>query len=198
MELAADHSLANHPGDPAEQGVAPLVHARLFPRLAARETRFCRAGRREPPEQANEEVRMASTATTVREAMTASPRAVQVSTSAVEAAQLMASENVGSLPVVEGNRLVGMVTDRDLVLQVLAKERTASTTTVGEICSRDPVTVRADEPLDDALGRMAKQRVRRVPVVDGEELVGIVSQADVARVADAQATGQLVEEISQK
>ncbi len=141
---------------------------------------------------------MASTATTVREAMTASPRAVQVSTSAVEAAQLMASENVGSLPVVEGNRLVGMVTDRDLVLQVLAKERTASTTTVGEICSRDPVTVRADEPLDDALGRMAKQRVRRVPVVDGEELVGIVSQADVARVADAQATGQLVEEISQK
>ena len=141
---------------------------------------------------------MASTATTVREAMTASPRAVQVSTSAVEAAQLMASENVGSLPVVEGNRLVGMVTDRDLVLEVLAKERDASTTTVGEICSRDPVTVRADEPLDDALGRMAKHQVRRVPVVEGEELVGIVSQADVARVADAQATGQLVEEISQK
>lgn len=140
---------------------------------------------------------MASTATTVREAMTASPRAVQVSTSAVEAAQLMASENVGSLPVVESNRLVGMVTDRDLVLEVLAKERDASTTRVGEICSRDPVTVRADEPLDDALGRMAKQQVRRVPVVEGEELVGIVSQADVARVAEAQATGQLVEEISQ-
>ena len=140
---------------------------------------------------------MASTATTVREAMTASPRAVQVSTSTVEAAQLMASENVGSLPVVEGNRLVGMVTDRDLVLEVVAKERDPATTTVGEICSRNPVTVRAEEPLDDALQRMAKEQVRRVPVVEGEELVGIVSQADVARLADSQATGELVEEISQ-
>lgn len=140
---------------------------------------------------------MASTATTVREAMTASPRAVQVSTSAVEAARLMASEDVGSLPVVEGNRLVGMVTDRDLVFQVLANERDPATATVGEICSREPVTVRAHEPLDDALRRMAKEQVRRVPVVEGDELVGIVSQADVARVADSQATGQMVEEISQ-
>jgi CBS domain-containing protein len=141
---------------------------------------------------------MASTANTVGEAMTTSPRAVQVSTSALEAAQLMASEDVGSLPVVEGNRLVGIVTDRDLVLQVLAKERDSSTTTVGEICSRDPVTVRADEPLDDALERMAKEQVRRLPVVDGDALVGIVSQADVARVADSQSTGEMVEEISQR
>jgi CBS domain-containing protein len=139
---------------------------------------------------------MSKTAATVNEAMTASPRAVQGNTSVVEAAQLMASEDVGSLPVVEGSRLVGIVTDRDLVLHVLAERRDPESVTVSEVCSSNPVVAHPDESLDEALKRMAKEQVRRLPVVDGADLVGILAQADVARTAEAESTGTLVEEIS--
>jgi CBS domain-containing protein len=135
---------------------------------------------------------------TVQQVMTSSPRSIESGQPAIEAARMMMNENVGSLPVVHGQELVGMVTDRDLVLQVMAKDLDPNTVAVSEVCTEDPVVATPDEPLDAALGRMAAQQVRRLPVVDGSKLVGILAQADVARTADAKSTGQLVEEISEK
>lgn len=135
---------------------------------------------------------------TVREAMTSPPHSIQSRGSVVEAARTMAAENVGSLPVVEGENLVGMVTDRDLVMQVLAKDLDPSKVVVSEVCSENPVVASPDEPLDQALQRMAEQQVRRLPVVADGRLVGILAQADVARTAKAASTGQMVEQISQE
>jgi CBS domain-containing protein len=134
---------------------------------------------------------------TVQQVMTSSPRSIDSGQPAIEAARIMMNENVGSLPVVHGQELVGMVTDRDLVLQVMAKDLDPNTVPVSQVCSEDPVVARPDEPLDAALGRMAAEQVRRLPVVEGSKLVGILAQADVARSADAKSTGQLVEEISE-
>jgi len=132
----------------------------------------------------------------VRDAMTPSPHSIPADASAVEAAQAMASEDVGSLPVVEGDQLVGMVTDRDLVLQVLAKGGDADAVRVSDVCSRNPVVASPEEPLDDALWRMARERVRRLPVVSDGRVVGILAQADVAHAAQPGSTGRMVEEIS--
>jgi CBS domain-containing protein len=90
-----------------------------------------------------------------------------------------------------------MVTDRDLVLNVLAKDLDPHKVPVADVCSGDPVTVEPDEPLDEALRRMAKDQVRRLPVVTGGRLVGILAQADIALSARAESTGRLVEEISE-
>jgi CBS domain-containing protein len=135
---------------------------------------------------------------TVREAMTSSPRSIEGRENVVEAARRMASENVGSLPVVEAGELVGMVTDRDLVTNVLAKGLDPSKVQVAEVASENPVVASPEEPLDAALQRMAQEQVRRLPVVDDGKLVGILAQADVARTAQAQSTGQMVEKISQE
>lgn len=132
----------------------------------------------------------------VRDAMTASPTTVEAHETAVEAARLMASENVGSLPVVEGEDLVGMVTDRDLVLNVLAKDVDPHKVTVASICSENPVVVGPDDSLDVALQHMAREQVRRLPVVEERRLIGILAQADVSRTVEPAATGRLVEEIS--
>jgi CBS domain-containing protein len=135
---------------------------------------------------------------TVREAMTASPRSIESDQSVVQAARMMANENVGSLPVVGGGGLVGMVTDRDLVVQVLAKGLDPEKVTVAEIASENPVVAEPGESLDSALQRMAKEQVRRLPVVEGGQLVGILAQADVARTADSDSTGEMVESISEE
>jgi CBS domain-containing protein len=135
---------------------------------------------------------------TVSQAMTAAPRSIESGQSVVEAARLMASEDVGSLPVVEGDRLVGIVTDRDLVLQVLAKDLDPGKVSIAEVASENPVVAKPDEPLDAALQRMAQEQVRRLPVVDDGRLVGILAQADVAREARAASTGEMVEQISQE
>jgi len=135
--------------------------------------------------------------TTVREAMTSLPRSIERSEGVVEAAQTMASEDVGSLPVVEGGELVGMITDRDLVIHVVAKALDPRSVTVSEVATRNPVVASPEEPLDEALQRMAQEQVRRLPVVDDGRLVGILAQADVARVAKPTSTGAMVEQISQ-
>jgi CBS domain-containing protein len=134
---------------------------------------------------------------TVREAMTSSPRSIESRESAVNAARAMVQEDVGSLPVVEGGALVGMVTDRDLVVQVLAKDLDPNKVTVGEVATENPIVASPEEPLDQALQRMAQEQVRRLPVVDDGRLVGILAQADVARTAKADSTGEMVEQISQ-
>ncbi len=137
------------------------------------------------------------TQTAVRDVMTSGPTSIASDAMVVEAARRMMSEDVGSLPVVDGDELVGMVTDRDVVLHVVAKDLDPSKVPVSDVCSETPVTAEADEPLDDALRRMATEQVRRLPVVMDGRLVGILAQADVARTARPESTGRLVEKISE-
>jgi CBS domain-containing protein len=132
----------------------------------------------------------------VRDVMTQNPTSCDPSATVVDAAKVMASEDVGSVPVVKDGRLAGVVTDRDIVVRVLAESRDPNSTTVGEIASSDLETVSPDDDLNTALRKMASSKVRRLPVVDGDELVGIVAQADVARQGNDSKTGQVVEEIS--
>jgi CBS domain-containing protein len=137
-------------------------------------------------------------AKTVREAMTADPLVVQRWTAAQFAARLMEREDVGSLPVVEENgNLVGIVTDRDIALRVVAAARDPEKTQVGEILTEHPVVVLPDDPLADALELMASHQVRRLPVVDDKQLVGMLAQADVAQEAKDKKAGQVLEAISQ-
>jgi CBS domain-containing protein len=133
----------------------------------------------------------------IRDAMTTNPRAVEASTPVVDAAKLLKSEDVGSLPVTEGDRLVGMITDRDIVIRVVAEGKDLQSVSVGEIASRDLVTADPQQDLDEALRLMAKHQVRRLPVVEEDgRLVGILAQADVAQAGEDAKTGQMVQEIS--
>ncbi|MGN6430345.1 MAG: CBS domain-containing protein [Gaiellaceae bacterium] len=134
----------------------------------------------------------------IAEVMTDRPRAITRQTSIREAAQLMGEEDVGSLPIVdETTRLVGIVTDRDIAIRAVGRGVDTDRTSVAEIASDEVYAVTPDDDLDDALQTMAHAQVRRVPVVVREnELVGIVSQADVARVTKDKTTGDVVEAIS--
>ncbi len=132
----------------------------------------------------------------IRDLMTVKPRTVKTGDSIVDAAKLMRGEDAGIAPIVDGERLVGVLTDRDIAVRVVAEGKDPSTTKVEEIASENLVTVEPEQDLDDALRLMAQHQVRRLPVVDDGKLVGIVAQADVARHADATRTGKVVEEIS--
>lgn len=133
----------------------------------------------------------------VRDAMTRDPVCVSKSTPISEAASTMRAEDIGSLPVVEGDRLVGVITDRDIVTRAVAEGLDPERTGVGEIATSDPFTVGPGDQLQEALRLMAARQVRRLPVVEGENLVGVLAQADVAREAQSTATGAMVEEISE-
>jgi CBS domain-containing protein len=133
----------------------------------------------------------------IRDAMTSNPSNVEMSAPVIQAAKLMKSEDVGSIPVTDGDRLVGIVTDRDIAIRVVAEGKDVQTVTVGEIASRDLVTVDPQQDLDEALRLMAQHQVRRLPVVEEDgRLVGILAQADVAQQGDDSRTGQVVEQIS--
>ncbi len=132
----------------------------------------------------------------IREVMTSSPKTVDAGSSAAEAAQLMKQANAGMIPVVDGGRLLGTVTDRDIAIRVVAEGRDPQSTRVEEIASTGPVTVTPDQDLDEALRLMARHQVRRLPVVEEDRLVGVVAQADVAREGDEKRVGETVEEIS--
>jgi CBS domain-containing protein len=133
----------------------------------------------------------------VRDTMTANPRSITPGDPIVEAARLMRDEDIGSLPVTEEGRLVGMVTDRDIAVRVIAEGKSPESTTVGEVLSRDPVAAEPGQDLDEALRLMAQHQVRRLPVVEEDRLVGILAQADVALEEKDKKTGGLVESISQ-
>jgi CBS domain-containing protein len=132
----------------------------------------------------------------VKDAMTTSPATATPSQSLAEAARLMKQQDIGSVPVVDGSRLVGLLTDRDIVVRAVAEGGDPQTVQVGEIASHDVVTVRPDDNLDDALRLMAQYQIRRLAVVEDGQLVGVVAQADVAHEAKDKAVGQVVEEIS--
>jgi CBS domain-containing protein len=134
--------------------------------------------------------------TSIKEVMSSDVRTCEPNATVVDVAKVMAKEDVGPIPVVEGGRLIGLVTDRDLVVRVLAEGKDPETTRVGEVASRELVTVSPDEDLDQALKLLAQHQVRRLPVVEGDRVVGIVAQADIARLGKDAKTGEVVEEIS--
>jgi CBS domain-containing protein len=136
-------------------------------------------------------------ANSIREVMTPSPQTVEAGATAADAAKLMKQADAGMIPVVEEQRLVGTLTDRDIAIRVVAEGKDAGATTVGEIASRDLVTIGPDQDIAEALGLMASNQIRRLPVVEGETLIGVVAQADVARHADERRVGETVEQISQ-
>jgi CBS domain-containing protein len=135
---------------------------------------------------------------TVTEIMTSKLCTIDADKPVAYAARMMRDEDVGLAPIVEGDRLVGTLTDRDIAVRVVAEGRDPGSTQVKEVASTDLVTVDPQQDLDDALRLMAEHQVRRIPVV-GEDgrLVGILAQADVARESDDRRTGEVVERISQ-
>ncbi len=122
--------------------------------------------------------------------MTGGAECAKAEETLVDAARTMARLNVGALPICGAdNRLKGMLTDRDIVVKVVAEGRDPQTVTVAELAQGKPVTIGADDPVDEALRTMADHRVRRLPVIDGHELIGVLSQADIAINLDADRAG---------
>jgi CBS domain-containing protein len=133
----------------------------------------------------------------IRDLMTKNPRTVAPTDHVTDAARLMRDEDAGAVPIVEGDRVTGMLTDRDIAIRLVAEGRDPSSTTVHEIASTRLVTIDPQQDLDEALRLMAQHQVRRLPVVEEDgKLVGILAQADVARAADSGRVGDVVGEIS--
>jgi CBS domain-containing protein len=110
----------------------------------------------------------------------------------------MEAEDVGAIPVVDtDNILVGMITDRDIVLRVVAAGRDPRSTAAGEVATKQVSPAYPDEPLDQALEQMAHRQVRRLPVIEDDRVVGILAQADVVHEVKDKKAGQLIEEISE-
>ncbi|OJF13125.1 CBS domain-containing protein [Couchioplanes caeruleus] len=136
--------------------------------------------------------------TTAREIMTPDVTCIGEKESLAEAAHKMADLGVGSLPICGAdNRLKGMVTDRDIVVKALAKDRNPAEITAGELGQGKPVTIGADDDAAEILRTMGQYKVRRLPVIDGHQLVGIVAVADVARALSDRKVGDLVDAISE-
>ena len=117
----------------------------------------------------------------------------------VDAARTLADRDVGALPICgEDDRLKGMLTDRDIVVKALAQGKDPGSTRAGELGQGDgeTVTIGADDPIDEALRTMIDHKVRRLPVIDGNRLVGMISQADIATNVEEERVGDLVEAIS--
>ena len=134
---------------------------------------------------------------TAREVMTGGAECVGENDSVLDAAKRLAELDVGAMPICgEDDRLKGMLTDRDIVVKVLAQGRDPSQTRAGELGEGKPVTIGADDSVDEAVETMKSHKVRRLPVIDGHRLIGIVSQADLARSIDEGKVGDLVEAIS--
>jgi CBS domain-containing protein len=133
----------------------------------------------------------------VQDAMTPGVFAVEARDSLADAAQIMKREDVGSLPVVQDGRLLGMLTDRDIVVRAVAERIDPQSIKVGDVASREVVMVTPTQELDAALELMAEHQVRRLPVVEHSRVVGMIAQADIARDAGARKVGETVEAISE-
>src|SRR3954466_14038569 len=135
-----------------------------------------------------------------RDIMSTDVTSIGADTTVIEAAKKLRDLDVGALPICgEDSRLKGMITDRDIVVHVLAEGKDPNTTKAGEVGEGDAntVTIGADDSADEGLETMQRYQVRRLPVIDGQEMVGIISHADVARHVKEKDTGQTVEAISQ-
>ena len=138
---------------------------------------------------------------TCEDVMTQNPKCCLPTDTAADVAQVMKRENIGSVPVCEdrrGNKLIGVVTDRDLAMKIVAEGRDPRTTRVSDVMTRNPITCHPEDDLQQALEAMERRQVRRVPVVaNGGTLVGIIAQADIATRGDEpEMTAEVVEVIS--
>ena len=135
-----------------------------------------------------------------RDVMTGSPDCIGENDTVLDAAKRLKELDVGAMPICgEDNRLKGMLTDRDIVVHVLAEGKDPASTKAGEVGTgdRSTITIGADDSIEEALHTMAEHKVRRLPVIDGHDLIGIISQADIAtELGDDARTGDLVEAIS--
>ncbi|GAA1579938.1 MULTISPECIES: CBS domain-containing protein [Streptomyces] len=135
--------------------------------------------------------------TTAREIMTPDATCVGAEESVLEAARKMTELAVGALPICgTDNKLKGMLTDRDIVVKVLGQGRDPAEVKAGELAQGEAVTIGADDDTAEILRTMTEHKVRRLPVIDGHTLVGIVAQADVARSLPDPQVGDLVQALS--
>ncbi|WP_329394933.1 CBS domain-containing protein [Streptomyces melanogenes] len=135
--------------------------------------------------------------TTARDIMTPGVECAAAQESIVEAAVKLTELGVGSLPICgSDNRLKGVITDRDIVVKVLGAGKDPAATTAGELAQGEAVTIGADDDVDEVFATMKSHQVRRLPVIDGHTLVGMVSLADVARSLPSPQVGDLLEALS--
>ena len=134
---------------------------------------------------------------TAREVMSGGAECIGENDSIDDAAKRLAELDVGAMPICgEDERLKGMLTDRDIVVKVLAEGKDPAGTKAGELAQGKPVTIGADDSVEEALSTMTEHKVRRLPVIDGHDLIGVVSQADLAQELPDDQIGDLVEAIS--
>lgn len=132
-----------------------------------------------------------------RELMTPGAECIGENDSLTQAAQKLRDLNVGSLPICgEDDMLKGVLTDRDIVVKALAEGMEPTSTRAGALAEGKPVTIGADDSIEEAIRTMQEHKVRRLPVIDGHELVGMLAQADIARNFPEDRVGELVEFIS--
>jgi len=137
-------------------------------------------------------------AKTIRELMTDNVCSIDADQTVAHAAKMLRDEDVGLAPIVEGDKLIGMLTDRDITIRVVAEGKDPGTTKVRDVASTRLVTIDPDQDLDEALRLMGTNQVRRLPVVEEDgKLVGVVTQADIALHAPEEKTGEVVERISE-
>ena len=123
-------------------------------------------------------------ADTIREVMTENPKTVEASATLKEAAEIMASEDIGNVLVVENDEVQGIVTDRDIVVRGVAKGQDPEDCSVREVATTDVAVLSPDDSINDAIKKMEEKDIRRLPVVDDGKPVGIVSLGDLAKEAD--------------
>jgi len=136
-------------------------------------------------------------AKTIRDFMSKNPCAIDADKPVVYAAKMLRDERVGLAPIVEGEKLVGTLTDRDIAIRVVADGKDPESTTVREVATTRLITIDPDQDIDEAMRLMAEHQIRRLPVVEEDgKLAGVVAQADIAEHASAKDTGKVVEQIS--
>jgi CBS domain-containing protein len=137
-------------------------------------------------------------ANSIRDVMTSDVECIKEDDTVQQAAQRLKELKVGSAPICgNDDRLQGMITDRDIAIKVVAAGKDPASVKVSELAEGKPITIAADASVDDAIASMAENQIRRLPVIEDQRLVGIVSQADLARQADVSKVGGMVESISE-
>lgn len=134
--------------------------------------------------------------TKARDIMTAGVDIIEAQSTAADAAKKLASDDVGVLPICDNGKLKGVVTDRDIVVKLIAEGKDPAQTKIVDLIQGEAITVGADDDVQEAIRTMKDHKVRRLPVIDGTELVGMVSQADIARSLPDTKVGDLVETLS--
>lgn len=132
----------------------------------------------------------------VRDVMTNRVISIGSSSTVKDAAVLMNSNNIGAVPVVDGGSVKGMLTDRDIVLRCVAENKDAATIKVSDICSKGAISVKPDQSVTEAMDLMSGDQVRRLPVVENDKIVGMLSFADVAREKAGMELAETISDIS--